>query len=850
MSDTPSPSAEASKTHSPTTDSPATAPAATTPVAMGQRLVMGLVALAVVLLVAYSGLGLMDAATPVPADAPEGVFSAERALTHVRALGTEPRPLGTAAHAHAVDYLQDQLRQLGVEPRLQEITLLASSPYRLPMAGQVRNVLARLPGSNPGGPAILVAAHYDSVQMAPGAADDLAGVAAMLETLRAVQSGDPLSHDVIFLFSDGEEVGLLGARAFVDHHPWAADVKVILNFEARGTSGASIMFRTNNGNGWIVRQMVAAAAPVASSLSHDVFKLMPNDTDFSQLRRLDAVGMDFAFIRGLPHYHTMLDNLDNLDAGSLQQHGDALLSMLRRLNGQSLDPLPASGDVSYFNLIGSAMIVYPISLVLPFAVLLLAVWITVLVMASRRGRVKMKAVFGGAFGFLLSVVVSVVVLVVVMQQFLRLDARFAWMNNGVSYDGEAYIWGLIALGLAVIGSLTLGLIRMVGALATSLGALLVWTLFALITAVLLPGASYLFLWPALLVLIGIALTLRWPEGLSWRNTAVIALALCPAMLIVPTIAFMIMEGLGLPLVPILCLLVLLLVGLAVQLLDLFPPKLVWALPALALVIALVQLIPNIGKDFSAEEPQPNMLLYALDADAGSARWASIDPAVSEWNEPYLGQPEGRQRLTDMLPFMFEFMQAEAPVFDLQPPRARLLLAGEGQDEGAPAAPEAEALEAAAPEAEISATETSATETSGTGSTEVTASEGDATEPDADKHIVRAELVSPRGGSQYFIGFESLAQVVAIRIGDQRFEFPSPRGGGGDFSWLMEAFGTLSEPLVIELELSDRHPVDLVVVDLSYGLPDAVAARPADTMPRPHLPFIDTTLVRARYLLAP
>ncbi len=820
MSDTPS--AEASPGASQASASPAA-------VAKGQRLAMALVALLVVLLVAYSGLGLMDAAQPVPADAPEGAFSAERALTHVRALGTEPRPLGTAAHARAADYLQDHLRQLGVEPQVQETTLLAALPYRLPMAASVRNVLARLPGSVPGGPAILAVAHYDSVHMAPGAADDLAGVAAMLETLRALQSGDPLSHDIIFLFSDAEEVGLLGARAFVDQHPWAEDVRVILNFEARGTSGASVMFRTNDGNGWIVRQMAAAAAPVASSLSHDVFKLMPNDTDFSQLRRLDAVGMDFAFIRGLPHYHTALDNLDNLDAGSVQQHGDALLSMLRRLNGQSLDPLPASGDVSYFNFPGLGLVVYSVGLVLPFAVLLLVAWSLVLVMARRRGRVRVKAVLGGALGFLLSVVVSVVVLVVVMQQFLRLDARFAWMNNGVSYDGEAYIWGLIALGLAVIGSLTLGLMRMVGALAASLGALLVWTICALLTSILLPGASYLFLWPAFAVLIGIALMLRWPEGPSWRNTGVIIVALCPAMLIVPTIAFMIMEGLGLPLVPMLCLLILLLAGLAVQLLDLFPPKLVWALPALALVLGLVQLIPNIGKGFSAEEPRPNMLLYALDADAGNARWASLDPAVSEWNEPYLGQPEGRQQLTDMLPFLFEFMQAEAPVLDLQPPQARLLLADEDQEEGA--------------------TETEA-EAADTEPTDVDAIEGEVTEPATDEHIVRAELVSPRGGSRYFIGFESLAQVVAVRIGEQRFEFPSPRGGGGDFSWLMEAFGTLSEPLVLELELTDRHPVDLVVVDLSYGLPEEVATRPADTMPRPHLPFIDTTLVRARYLLAP
>src|SRR5207237_4744598 len=116
-------------------------------------------------------------------------------------------------------------------------------------AGRVQNILARLPGTNPNRKAVLILAHYDGVEAGPAAADDGAGAAALLETLRALRAQKgALTHDIIALFTDGEEAGLLGAAAFVREHPWAKDVAVVLNFEARGTSGRSFMFETGPGN--------------------------------------------------------------------------------------------------------------------------------------------------------------------------------------------------------------------------------------------------------------------------------------------------------------------------------------------------------------------------------------------------------------------------------------------------------------------------------------------------------------------------------------------------------------------------------------------------------------------------
>src|SRR5690606_11783165 len=119
------------------------------------------------------------------------------------------------------------LTDLGLDPQIQQTTALSRGGG---VAGRIQNIVARLPGSDPGGRAVLLAAHYDGVGAGPAASDDAAGVAVLLETLRALRAGPALTHDVIFLISDGEEVGLLGAGAFVRDHAWAADVDFILNF--------------------------------------------------------------------------------------------------------------------------------------------------------------------------------------------------------------------------------------------------------------------------------------------------------------------------------------------------------------------------------------------------------------------------------------------------------------------------------------------------------------------------------------------------------------------------------------------------------------------------------------------
>ncbi len=202
----------------------------------------------------------------VPASAPATEFSAERAMAHVRGIAGRPHPIGSAEHRVVAEYVVSQLRALGLEPEVQEATAVGT---RYAAAGRVRNILVRVPGTDSAASrhAVLLMAHYDAVPAALGAGDDASGSAVLLETLRALTASPRLRHDVVALFADGEETGLLGAAAFVREHPWARDVAVTLNFEARGTHGPSLMFETGPGNLDMVRALRRVGGGRATSLS-------------------------------------------------------------------------------------------------------------------------------------------------------------------------------------------------------------------------------------------------------------------------------------------------------------------------------------------------------------------------------------------------------------------------------------------------------------------------------------------------------------------------------------------------------------------------------------------------------
>ena len=435
-------------------------------------------------------------------------------MSHVAQIAKAPHPVGSAAHKQVRDYVLNQLTTLGIKSEVQETS--------------VSNIVAGLKGTR-NSKALLLVSHYDTVQDSPGAGDDTSGVALMLEIARALQASGPLNNDVIFLFSDGEETGLLGAKAFVNQHPWSRDVGLVLNFEARGVHGPSIMFETSEGNGWLVRQANGAAPRlVANSLSYNIYKLLPNDTDLTVFKEAGFAGLNFAFIDGSQHYHAPTDDLANLDQHSLQQQGANALALTRHFGNADLSN-PRTEDAIYFNLFGSRLVIYSQKLVLPLAVAVTLLFLGCVVIGVRKRRIEFKAIASALVVFLKSVGFSLAAVILI---------RF--LGDMLNVSENTILLLSVLAAVVAIATVYIRFNDGISPFPLMVGGMFSWLLFVLLTSLWLKGGSYLFVWPLLFNTLGLALVLwyRPQDPPSTLSTIIISILAAPAVVLIAPMIYL------------------------------------------------------------------------------------------------------------------------------------------------------------------------------------------------------------------------------------------------------------------------------------------------------------------------
>jgi Peptidase family M28 len=327
-----------------------------------------------VVLVAVTGVLTLQPPGP-PAHPALDQFNVHLAFQDDLAISQQVHPTGSAAADAVRDYIVQTLRQDGLQPQVQDTTGVNAGKFGAGNMAHVRDVVATIPGGASTGRVILMA-HDDSVQVSYGANDDGAGVSTLLETARALTSSSTrLRNDVTFVFTDAEEACLCGAEAFVTQNPIAQQPAVVLNMESRGSNGPTIMFQTSPHNSGVVSVYARSAPyPVATSVAAEIYRRLPNDTDFTPV--LDAgrfTGLNAAYIDGQSAYHSPLDRHTNLDLRSLQGMGDNALALARGFGQADLVPLvkPSSGDDTYFPILGWFLVRYPGWLVLPIAIVAL-----------------------------------------------------------------------------------------------------------------------------------------------------------------------------------------------------------------------------------------------------------------------------------------------------------------------------------------------------------------------------------------------------------------------------------------------------------------------------------------------
>lgn len=654
---------------------------------------------ALILLVVATGIALGLLANrlpkPVPDTASATLFSAERAMFDVRAIATRPHPTGSPEIQETRRYLMARMTALGLAPQMRTQDAVSARPYtkEIAPAGRMRNIVGTYRGTDPALPAILVMAHYDTAALSPGAGDDTSGVAVALEVARALKAGGPMRRPVIFLFTDGEEAGLIGASAFFAADPLRHRIGLVLNLEARGDSGKALMFQTSAGNSQLIdvyRRTIAA--PAADSLMATVYKRMPNDTDLTVALDKGLAGMNFAFVGHQVAYHTALSTPDRLNAGSLQHMGDQLLPLVRSFaNADTLDR--TGNDHIFTDLFGLFLIVYPswFGWLLALAAIGGTTGMTGIALARRRiGWRDTLAGAGGLLATLLGIATLLMLAIRLVALLVRdvsspyaLIGQFDWLLPatlllglgtgglllGIAARGRPMGAALLLAAAGVAGAL-LGPFSVIPLILGLVAALLLWasmrrprplagwftgamTLLALLAfamQVTLPNGAHMLVWPLLLLIAPLGLLLFAPDRAA-RPMGLAVLTL-PALLIAGLTArsgydFFLMIGTSLPAVvtPFILLTLLALAPLLWPIRRLPTVATITAAAGLGLFVAAAIL----ARTPTADNPDMVEAFYIADLDKERANWASAKLDRAGWVRDALMQDGGDPKLASIAP---------------------------------------------------------------------------------------------------------------------------------------------------------------------------------------------------------
>lgn len=641
------------------------------------------IATALLVLTGLAILSLADIRPPRPlaVDAPGQAFSAMRARAHIEQIACSPHPLDSAAEHDVRQYIVNAITQMGITPQVEHRSVLVHPSNGDYIAGEISNIVAVLPGAA-NGKALLLMAHYDSVASSFGASDDGNAVAVLLETLRALRSGPRLRNDIIFLFTDGEESGNLGAHAFLQDHTLGYKIGLVLNFEARGTSGAAFLFETSPNDGGLIREFSKDVPyPAASSLFYEIYRRLPNDTDLTAFKRAGFAGMNFAYLDNQLFYHTAADNVAHLDSGSLQHQGSYALSLARGFGSLDLEHIERPNSI-YFSVLGSYLLCYPEHWAVPAAVLLLLVGAGLAFIGLRQRALSLRGLLTSLLKFPLACA-SCGVLAAGLWWVVRLIQPQYRSFLPVQTDVYNHTWYILAIAaLSIVVSTAMFTRRdKVGAWERLL-AVVLWLCFAnLFLAIVAPGASYLLTLPVIFAEILLSAACAKPQ---WRRHGspgapppsvwlVFLILICstPAvLLLVPLLRYLVL-GFGMQMTGVVAVIVVVILGLAAPLVSGIPAR--PFITCISIIGAGLLLMGSFTAGFSPTHPRQNTIFYALDADSGKAVWANRQSQQDSWTAGYLGA----HPLKTLLPYVspshrMAFYTHAAPAPPLTPPEAAIL----------------------------------------------------------------------------------------------------------------------------------------------------------------------------------
>ena len=599
-------------------------------------------------------------------------FSVKRAMKHVEFLAKEPHGGGSLRLAELRDYLVKELEEMGFETKIQRDILSAKS-YGFQRSLYVQNVIGTRKGSGSKGKAIALMSHYDSQPHTPGAADDICGVAAILEAARAiiVQGHE---HDLMLIITDGEEAGLVGAKVFVANDPQANEIALLLNFEARGNKGVVSTFEIFGNVDWLIPEYAKALDhPFANSISYEVYKRMPNDTDFSVTRKKQIPGFNFALIGGHAAYHSMIDTPENLDKGSLAHMGEYAFNLTTHFDQLNLSQAfpPEKNDIIFFNPAGYSFLHFPSQYLMYALVFCAFILIGLLFFGMLRKQYTLFYLFKALFLWLILLTISLGLSYGVSELLKIASPEFAHFNMRGLYPLQAFALAFTFLMLSVFLILSCLFLKVSKPFSLHLAGIILWFVLSVVSFVYVPGASYLFIYPLIFASLGALIQVflgieHWNRRMVYGVLA--GIFSIPILLFLVPIISLLHDSFGIYMVLAPVLVTVLLFILLFPLFELIVKSFGVKLSFAAMLMALLFFV---GAKFyyapSEKYPLQSSMIYLQDSESKQAWWASEFGETDFWNDHYLKDqvdlPQDEEWMKRMkIAAKAPLLNASAPIF--------------------------------------------------------------------------------------------------------------------------------------------------------------------------------------------
>jgi hypothetical protein len=432
-------------------------------------------------------------------------ISGEDIKNHIFELTKKPHPIGSQSHKDVQSYISNQLKSFGYEVHVQENASIRSVNNTVSVAS-VKNLYAIKRGSA-SDKSIVVLSHYDTQVNSLGAGDASASIAIILELANKynkIQS----KNDIIFLFTDAEENGLLGSKLFLEKFDEISKIHFAINLEGRGSSGSNLLFELSEGNSeiiYIAKNYITHLN--SSSLFFEVYDKLPNDTDFSNFKNKGILGVNFAFIDKYINYHSVLDSIENLNFSSVMHQAANVNELLEFLINSDLE-ISSNSNSIFFPIPFLGIFIYPSFLQGLTILMILPLMVRILT------SLKIKNFIYLSFSYLLIILFSLGITLVLEKIIYQIQPEYILFSGKTLPKPEYFYFYFI---LFVLGFFLFGYTLLIKIFERNLlkySLFLLNTLNVIFIFNFISTAAFLFYLPFFFVLLGEIRVLYYKEDID------------------------------------------------------------------------------------------------------------------------------------------------------------------------------------------------------------------------------------------------------------------------------------------------------------------------------------------------